>query len=286
MKTIKLNLGSGNCELSKADSKYMPKMAGVYGIIVNLTNGKWYIGSTNSIRKRMIGHLSKLKHGSHCNAYLQSAWNKYGKENFALCVLRLVRDETLLTYYEQAFIEKLNSTASGHGYNLIVDAFRHIPGPETRKKISMANKGRVPWSKGIPCTDSVKEKIRVTLTGRIKTQHEIDGLRKAMLGPSHPHRGKKSSLEWRTKMSESKRMSAGTNVYKGVSFDKRTKTFMSRIYCDGKQYFLGRYKTQEEAAFAYNIAAKKYYKGNCYLNQTPEVVLNRNTKLGRLRRMA
>lgn len=48
---------------------------------------------------------------------------------------------------------------------------------------------------------------------------------------------------------------------KGVFFDKRTKseTWIAQIYVRGKQIYLGRFRTKEEAAAAYAAAAEKYH---------------------------
>lgn len=50
--------------------------------------------------------------------------------------------------------------------------------------------------------------------------------------------------------------------YKGVTFDKcmsRLKRYKARIIVDGKQINLGLFKTREEAALTYNMAANKYF---------------------------
>lgn len=57
-------------------------MACIYKI-VNLINGKFYIGSTQtSFNKRKGEHLSELRKGYHKNRYLMSSWIKYGENNF------------------------------------------------------------------------------------------------------------------------------------------------------------------------------------------------------------
>lgn len=53
--------------------------------------------------------------------------------------------------------------------------------------------------------------------------------------------------------------SDNTSGYKGVSFAKNMKKFAAYIYLSRKTKLLGYYLTAEEAAHAYDEAAKKYY---------------------------
>jgi group I intron endonuclease len=91
-----------------------------------------------------------------------------------------------------------------------------------------------------------------------------------MLGPAHPHRGKKFPEEYGRKVSARVRSQGPAAGSKGVNLDARTKTFIARIYVAGKQIFLGRYPTEAEAALAYNIAARTHYGVGCYLNKVDE----------------
>ena len=50
--------------------------------IYNKVNGKKYIGSTRNFKKRSETHLYRLRHGLHCNRYLQRSFNKYKEDNF------------------------------------------------------------------------------------------------------------------------------------------------------------------------------------------------------------
>lgn len=62
--------------------------------------------------------------------------------------------------------------------------------------------------------------------------------------------------------------------YKGVSVDYRrkegSKRYRSRINVDGVKYELGLFRTPEEAAVAYNEAAKKYHGEFAHLNVIKE----------------
>lgn len=69
--------------------------SGIYEI-VNLVNGKRYVGSALNLRQRWQGHRSRLRQQKHHSAHLQAAWNKYGEDSFDFRVLeRCGRDELL-----------------------------------------------------------------------------------------------------------------------------------------------------------------------------------------------
>lgn len=59
----------------------------------------------------------------------------------------------------------------------------------------------------------------------------------------------------------------GTSKYKGVSLHSKEGKWKSRIKTKGKIYNLGHYKTEEEAACVYNIAAKIMFGNFARLNQ-------------------
>lgn len=55
--------------------------------------------------------------------------------------------------------------------------------------------------------------------------------------------------------------------YKGVSFDKTRGKYAANICKNRKQYNLGRFDTKEEAAIAYNKAAKELYGEYAFVNE-------------------
>ena len=114
-------------------------MVGIYQI-VNIVDGKRYVGQSVNISKRKYEHFLKLKRNVHGNRYLQRAYNKYGVSSFKFVVL-LYCSKDDLTLYEQMCVDGLNPE-----YNICkecVDSCRGVhPTEETRNKMSESRKGK------------------------------------------------------------------------------------------------------------------------------------------------
>lgn len=86
-------------------------------MIQNRIDRKVYIGQTNrTLDERLRVHKSRLKRNSHENKYLQSAWNKYGEENFIFKVLENCSTDEL-DEREKFWIKKFDSINKNNGYN-------------------------------------------------------------------------------------------------------------------------------------------------------------------------
>ena len=94
----------------------MKELCGIY-CILNLINGKQYIGLSRDIHRRWGEHTSELNTYTHDNLYLQSSWHKYGEENFVFTVIELC-DERMLSEREKYYIKYYHSQAHEGGYNL------------------------------------------------------------------------------------------------------------------------------------------------------------------------
>jgi hypothetical protein len=62
----------------------------------------------------------------------------------------------------------------------------------------------------------------------------------------------------------------GINPYKGISWHKSSELWRAYIVVNRKQYHLGYFTTPEEAAIAYNQAAKRYFGEFAVLNEIPD----------------
>lgn len=135
-------------------------LSGLYKII-NLINGKFYIGSAVHFRKRWELHRSNLKNNKHDNRHLQNAWNLHGDEAFKFEILKFCDKKDLLNN-EQIYINWLNPE-----YNICKIVANSRLGvkssPEHVAKIIAANKGKAK-------SEECKAKLRIARLGVILTE--------------------------------------------------------------------------------------------------------------------
>lgn len=194
----------------------MGKRSGVYSI-TNKINGKVYVGQSLDIDRRWISH--KTKKGT---SGIGAAIRKYGARNFEFCVLMLCCKEWM-NHWEMYYISKFDSVAP-NGYNLTHggDALIKVSGI-TRKKISDALRGNIPWNKNhtgystVPCSDEKKSKISASLRGHEyhpmaeDTRLEVSARNR---GVGNPFAGKKHTNEARSKISASNKGKTAWNIGK------------------------------------------------------------------------
>lgn len=88
------------------------KITGIYKI-ENISNNKIYVGQSSDIKSRWTHHKSDLNNNRHHNNHLQSAWNKYGENNFKFSIIELC-DEVKLDERERFWIKEYDSYNSGY----------------------------------------------------------------------------------------------------------------------------------------------------------------------------
>jgi len=124
------------------DYKYLENKSGVY-LIKNRFNNKVYVGSSENVRKRIIGHLSDLRSNRHHSKHLQKSWNKYNNSNFSVHILEYTTIDCLLKR-EKYWLDFYLSYNKNYGYNLCkfpenTKGRKHSE--ETKLKISNNRKG-------------------------------------------------------------------------------------------------------------------------------------------------
>jgi len=77
------------------------------------------------------------------------------------------------------------------------------PSTETRRKLSESNKGQVPWNKGKQRTEEAKEKIRQAKLGKKLSKEHVQKLKDSHKGQTPWNKGKKLSKLHKRKLSKS-----------------------------------------------------------------------------------
>lgn len=216
--------------------------SGIYEIL-NLVNGKRYIGSAVSLSTRFCVHRKMLRDGKHHSKYLQAAWNKYGEQNFAFQAL-LFCDPSSALFFEQRAIDVLNPV-----YNIARTAgsclgVRHSE--ETRAKRSALNIGNK-FSLGRPVSDNCR--IAVAEANRRRKGLARDPA--AVAATAAAHLGRKRSQETREKIAAKAR----GRKYSAETIEKRAakirgiKLSAERVaHLIGNKFAAGRRQTPDERA--------------------------------------
>lgn len=178
---------------------------GIY-FIINLENGKIYVGQTVSMKTRLSGHLTLLRRGSHSNRHLQGSFDQYGERSFYFYIAEFCSVESL-TDREQFWIDffgnsRLYNIAPAGGSCL---GITHTE--ETRLKVSLANKGRKQAKHVIDAvrlsnsTRPLKPETRAKLSAALRRRVISDETRKKL---SAANKGRPLSDAQKKKLSEAR----------------------------------------------------------------------------------
>lgn len=201
-------------------------ISGVYQIL-NLVNGKRYIGSSKDILKRKGEHYNLLRRGKHENNHLQNACNKFGIENLSFCILEecegskeilLIREQHYLDVFKPEY--NLNPLAhSCLGVKHTEETRRNVSRAaqnrppvrnETREKHSVSMKGNKRLSGYVP-SEETREKLSASLVGNTRAEGHhwtlSEETRARMRKPKGPQTKKRAPIseETREKISARKR---------------------------------------------------------------------------------
>jgi len=180
--------------------KEIKNVSGIYKII-NLVNGKFYLGSSNNCHQRWMEHLSDLRRNCHHSIHFQRAWNKYGEENFIHEIIEAVENIELIIEIEQYWLDNLQPYLKDKGYNICSIAgkttgFKHSEetkqllsekgkglkrSNETKQRISEGLKGINTWTKGAKQSEEHIKKRFENLIGVPRPQEVKDKISKKAL---------------------------------------------------------------------------------------------------------
>ena len=163
------------------------ELPGIYMIKCNPT-GKYIIGETGNVKKRLNYHIQDLKGNRHKNPYLQKAWNKYGEDKFSYHVLEYC-DFSECKIREDYYCKLYDSHNYNKGFNL------RPTGLDLKNKFSQETKNKIKES----LRTSEKFKNRDTGKGMRGKKHSEE----TKLKISEAHKGKIISKETRIKLSKS-----------------------------------------------------------------------------------
>lgn len=147
----------------------------IYGIL-NLMNGKLYIGSAVDVRSRLNTHKSRLNLNKHPSKHLQGAWKEYGDFAFDFLILEYCEKHELLER-EEFWFELTNCCDPNFGYNK-----RKIPNSNLGIKLGPASEARKKrmseFHKGRVISQEQREASSKALTGRkLSSEHIANSLK-------------------------------------------------------------------------------------------------------------
>ena len=231
--------------------------------ITNTVNGKYYIGSSNDIRRRWSVHKSTLNKGIHDNRHLQMSFDKYGIEAFVYEIIKEFPKDTTrnaLFTHEQELLDSIDDQEwTDKLYNIRRTVDNRTMSPESYRLISKSLKEK--WldpefraymkqfsQKGKVLSEEHRKKIGASNKGRKNSPEAIERTRQALTGRKTPE---ERVLKITKALHQTMK---GKGVYK-----TRTGKYFARIYHNKQLIYLGQYETYEEALEARLAGEKKYW---------------------------
>lgn len=203
--------------------------SGIYAI-VNLVNGKRYIGQSQNLYARQCSHIGKLNCNQHPNKHLQNAWNKYGADQFEFqvleyCVVEELDNEELfwIDYYRS------NDT----GYNIRLDPVnnRGLKWTDEQRK-SMMEKINDPdgWFKNHSVPRSTMEKAWEATRNKVWTKEERERHSKIMTGKTVANTANMRAAQTGENNGDAKLTEQDVKEIIYLLFHKYGTTILSKVY--------------------------------------------------------
>jgi group I intron endonuclease len=162
---------------------------GIY-IWENNINKKKYVGQSVNIERRKRNYIRCDKS---INPYIRNAIKKHGIEKFTCTVIEC--DKSELNRLEQQYISDLKLTDRKYGYNIHPGGSKGPMSEETKKRLSKAMMGNIPWNLGKHWDEETREKISKNQLGKVVRQETKDKISKANIGRKFSEEHKKRISE-------------------------------------------------------------------------------------------
>lgn len=213
--------------------------------IRNVTNGKFYVGSTTNTRERFRSHRNRLRNNKHHCLHLQASWNKYGEDCFKFEIIETVESEDLLWDAENRWLEE--NFGKPHCYN----AGRSADAPMRGRTGELSPNYKRVWGQ------EFKDKVAIG----IKAVYDADP-------SSHPRLGKQHTEETKAKISA--RVQQAVAEGRGGAFipSEETRKKMSESL-KGNQNALGYKRTDaEREAIRQRTLGNKNFLGKTHTEES------------------
>ena len=260
----------------------LPSTQGVYKI-TNTVNAKFYIGSTNNLKRRYYSHYCSLRGGYHANEYLQNSFNKYGEQAFTFEILEIVNETKTLDEVrdiEQKYLDKVEDWDLCFNARKIATYCNPSPLTEqTKLRMSESMKGDRNPNYGKPRPQELKELLHVThrvsgagITKKPYGTYEVrinnigkniylgcyqtkeEALEIRLLAEEYYWHKNESLAEFFAELTKKKQLPVG------VQYVSRLGSFIAQIKVDKKTVHLGSYKTIKEAVERRDLGQKYYWE--------------------------
>jgi group I intron endonuclease len=247
--------------------------SGIYKISSKSKSDRFYIGSALILNRRKTEHFRRLRAGTHPNIILSRHIIKYGLQDLIFSIVEHITEDQLITK-EQYYIDTLSPY-----FNICKVAGTTIGRPqsdETKRKRADKLRGRkmteeqrermsasaharhpippiINGFKLIQAAYEVRDRRRLSLfecpqckQHVVRTRKQIErvlhcGCVKLCLIPKRPKPKKITVHGLKTRLDN-------TSGYIGVTYDKASGEWRSRVKLNGKLLDAGRYKTPHEAS--------------------------------------
>ena len=142
--------------------KHLPKCAGIY-LISDIKSGKFYIGSSINVRRRITQHIYSFSKNKHSNPIMQAIWNVDPDRFNFLCLENLEgADKETILKAEQRHLDQSHVGENPLCMNILLVANSHLGvkrRPESVEKLRQIHLGK-------KLSDEHKQKLRMAKLGK------------------------------------------------------------------------------------------------------------------------